>query len=280
MRHAANRIAVPPQPASFLPLADQERLRRNAPLRDRHIGRRAFVLGTGPSLALQNLAPLGGELTFATNAFFSHPVLSQWRPTYYCAIDPACFDGSEASNNYLRAIRDAGQGSTFFVPLYYHAPFPSVSLVEVEGLLPASRTHYLALGGDLELGRTTDLDLTQLLPPFLTVVQAAVAVAIYMGCEDIYLMGLDHDWVARPAENTHFYSPAEYTVAEVRDVAILKATFRLARQLDVMTQQWRGYALLDQVARATRSRIWNATAGGFLDVFPRVDYAGLVASRT
>src|SRR4051794_30859438 len=44
-------------------------LKRNEIFRNRHKGKSCFVLGNGPSLKNQDLAPLVNELTFVTNTF-------------------------------------------------------------------------------------------------------------------------------------------------------------------------------------------------------------------
>ena len=42
---------------------------------------------------------------------------------------------------------------------------------------------------------------------------------------------------------------------------------------------WEGYEVLNELARRKGITILNATNGGFLDVFDRVDYRELIASR-
>ena len=44
-------------------------LPRNAAFRDCHKGQRCFVIGNGPSLKQQDLAPLAQEITLVTNNF-------------------------------------------------------------------------------------------------------------------------------------------------------------------------------------------------------------------
>src|SRR5882672_2735030 len=81
--------------------ADRILLRENEKLRDRHAGRRCFIIGNGPSLRAQDLTPLSGEVTFVMNAFWKHPILDLWQPTYFCFADSVCFDGSEAVKQFF-----------------------------------------------------------------------------------------------------------------------------------------------------------------------------------
>jgi hypothetical protein len=245
-------------------------------LQGRHSGRRCFVIGNGPSLAAQDISWLSDEITFATNAFQLHPILERWQPTYYCIIDPVCFDRSPAADDYLRVIRSRAMLSTFFVPLYFYKPLPTPALVLDDLLLPPDRTHFVALGGDISLTPVTELDPARLLPPLLNVAQVCLALAIYMGCSPVYLLGMDHDWLARPGAKLHFYE--ERTDLEIRVLPTnpLLSDYRL--HVSAIQRVWRGYELLADAACQRGVCILNATKGGALDVFPRVDFEALAHS--
>ena len=49
------------------------RITANRALKDRHVGKRCFVIGNGPSLARTDLAPLANEYTIGANSFYRHP---------------------------------------------------------------------------------------------------------------------------------------------------------------------------------------------------------------
>jgi hypothetical protein len=57
--------------------AERDLLNQNEKLRNCHRGQRCFVIGNGPSLTKQDLAPLDGEITFVMNAFWKHPILDK-----------------------------------------------------------------------------------------------------------------------------------------------------------------------------------------------------------
>ena len=67
-------------------------LERNEVFRNRHQGQRCFVIGNGPSLKTQDLAPLANEITLVTNTFHIHPLVGDnWQPSYYFLSDPQYF---------------------------------------------------------------------------------------------------------------------------------------------------------------------------------------------
>lgn len=58
-----------------------------ADLRGVHSGKRAFIVGNGPSLQLNDLECLTGEVTFASNKIYLAFDSVDWRPDYYTVCD-------------------------------------------------------------------------------------------------------------------------------------------------------------------------------------------------
>lgn len=56
-------------------------------LLNKHRGRRAFLVGNGPSLRISDLDRLKHEITFASNRIFLAFDQTEWRPTYYTICD-------------------------------------------------------------------------------------------------------------------------------------------------------------------------------------------------
>jgi hypothetical protein len=56
-------------------------------LQNIHSGRRAFIIGNGPSLRLADLDRLRGEITYASNKIYLAYDETDWRPTYYTVCD-------------------------------------------------------------------------------------------------------------------------------------------------------------------------------------------------
>jgi len=243
----------------------------NAELRGRHAGRRCFVIGNGPSLARQDLAPLEGELTFAVNGFWKHPIVERWNPTYYCLADPAFFDGSEPNRRFFAELRARCPSSMVFVPLDAHR------VIVEQDLLPASHVRYVAFSGQLRDGLRRPPDLTRAVPAVINVPLLAMLVAMYAGCSPIYLMGLDHDWLAHRGQFGHFFAGA--TIENHHTAALLDLSSRKYKWLmEGQLQLWNSYEALGPMAERMGTRILNATDGGFLDVFDRVRYEDVVAA--
>jgi hypothetical protein len=239
-------------------------LARNEIFRGRHSGRPGFVLGNGPSINEQDLRPLAQEVTFVTNAFCRHPIVEEWQPSYYFLTDPVYYDGSDARRDDFTGIKERVPASTYFVP------YKAREYVERESLLPLERTYYVALAGNLAHDPPWKPDFTLVQPDVRTVVQLAIIGAMFMGCSPIYLLGLDHDWLAHAHTHYTFYTGQE---AEQHD-------WKYGDLMEAVLIMWRGYESIRRVAAAEGISILNATRGGFLDVFERAEYESVIRAGT
>lgn len=263
----ANRLPVRNLPTN----AQREVLKLNEIYRNKHRGQRCFVIGTGPSLNTQDLDPLGTELTFVMNAFWQHPIADKWQPTYYLLSDSVYFDGSEHSVGFMRSMNQRISTSTFFAPLHFKE-----KILELQ-LLPADRTSWLGFGSEFHEAGTLveEIDLTSLVPNPRSVSQLCIMAALYMGCSPIYLLGLDHDWLAHMGQNRHFYKGHAGFEGHPKHRPVL-ADWGYRANMESQLILWSGYEKLRDLADRKGSQILNATNGGFLDVFERANYEELI----
>ena len=239
-------------------------LKRNARLRGLHRGERAFVFGNGPSLKNQLLHPLAGEITFVGNSFWRHPVLDDpcWNPTYYCFVDRRFFDGAEITDQFFANLRERCTHTKFIVRTRL------MDVVRERKLIDEASAIEIATGG-----RMTDLgldaiDLTQMLPAVESVLLVELMAAIYMGCSPIYLLGADHDWLATFGEDRHFHEGKTIAHATHTSVSPVHSSYRA--MLEFCWRLWRNHELVRDIAIQENIEIYNATAGGALDVYPRM----------
>ena len=249
---------------------DKELLNRNHIFKKKHIGRYCFVIGNGPSLKKQDLSFLSNEITIVMSAFWKHPIVEKWQPTYYCFADPLFFDGSIAMEKFFLNLKQKIHSSKFLVPIYAR------NIIENQKLLPEDQTYYAAFRGNLGGNLKYNIDLTESIPGVQSVSQLAIMWSLYMGCSPIYLIGLDHDWLSHRGMDAHFYrgttidnySKAEGDLSKIYYKDDLKAVLEL----------WKGYETILRIAANKNISIINATEGGFLDVFERREYKSIFIS--
>lgn len=252
-------------------------LQKNIIFKDKHKGKRCFIIGNGPSLQKQDLSLLKREVTFVTNAFWRHPILGKsWQPTYYCLADPLYFkknasnvDGCKTLKEFYGRMNEKINNSTFFISLL------GFDLIQKNNFIRKSKLHYLWLNDVYSNSEKYEIDLASAVPAVQSVVQMAIEAAIYMSCNPIYLLGVDHDWLKTPnISNGHFYKE-ETDNNSISSISLRSPKSYYKNELEANIRLWQKYEKLLDLADKKGIKIYNATEGGFLDVFPRVKYKSL-----
>lgn len=223
--------------------------------KDIHRAERCFIVGNGPSLNSMNLAPLQGEITFGMNRIYLGFERFGFRPTYYTVEDVFVAEDNSAEINAL-------SGMVKFLPL--------------------DLAHCLA--DDAE---TCWVDFQRLYKPYpqfsedaaekiywgSTVTYLAIQLAYYMGCDPIYLIGVDFDYkVPQHAEGQEEITSREEDVNHFHPAYFGPGKRWHNPRLDRVLPS---YELAYEFLSARKRRILNATLGGKLEAFPRVDYTSL-----
>jgi hypothetical protein len=247
---------------SLLTPSERKILLRNLQFKDKHKGKRAFVLVSGPSLKQQDISRLSSEITFVVSGFYRHEVVRTWQPTYYCIIDKLFFNGSDTSRKFFEQMNEVIKRSTFFLPLYR-----GYKSNQKFRLLAEEKTFYVATAG--LPGPSIEMD--GVIQTFASVSAFALAQAIYMGCSPIYLLGYDHDHLAERGVDRHFYSGGTMAGA-AGNSRPLAEKYSYDQEMTAYLLLWRNYRSLKRAAHRKGIKIYNATHGGYLDVFERWAY--------
>ncbi|OPX96505.1 MAG: hypothetical protein A4E59_01156 [Syntrophorhabdus sp. PtaB.Bin027] len=246
---------------------ERKLLTKNSTFENCHKGKRCFIIGNGPSISSQNLELLQNEITFVMNGFWKHPIIEKWHPKYFLLADPVYFDGSETMNDFFLNLRQKINRSEFFIPL------SGRDIVEKNYLLPKERINYVQFFGSLSQVAIKKIDLTKIVPGVQSVSQFAILTAIYMGCNPIYLIGLDHDWLSHRGIDKHFYQGKTIENHSIAHGELGRISYK--NDVIAVLKLWEGYEVIKHHSEKKRIKIFNATNGGFLDVFPRVRYESL-----
>lgn len=226
-------------------------------LKDTKKGKRCFILGNGPSLTVEDLDKLKREDTFAFNRIFFMFDKTDWRPTYYMCVDVGVLGMN------LPAIKELD--------------LPTIILSDIARDSAGEKqenVHYLYDYSRFKLNRW-GFD-----PPYIsedvsnhfclcfTVTYDAIQLAIYMGYSEIYLLGVDHNYsvkadakgrITRDESIKDYFEGLEKTAITAMNYEATTAAFEAARRY------------CDEHGITIR----NATRGGKLEAFERVDFDSL-----
>ncbi|MEO0618635.1 MAG: 6-hydroxymethylpterin diphosphokinase MptE-like protein [Pseudomonadota bacterium] len=242
-------------------------LESNARFADRHSGETCIILGTGPSLKSVDISQFAHVPLFTVNQGFLFCEARGIRPDYAVVVDEMYF-----TPNFVPFMRDllsfcAARDTLLFANVSGHAAMTTLEAaksVDLAWLHPIMRSRLWETHG-----RPVPIELTAAQPGYESVIHAAIVVALYMGFSRIVLIGCDMDYHVRPHEvYRHAYDDSPY-IADNRPVAELFEE----GQVDLMARalcEYRAFAALGRLAHGRGQEIINASAGGYLDVYPRV----------
>lgn len=231
-------------------------LRRIKGLRGRYAGRRCVVMGNGPSLLQVDLNLFADEVTIVSNGHFLIWDTLAYRPTFLTVEDPLV---AEDRADELAQITDVTK--VFPFDLKHVLPPADDSTLYVN--FPRSYRRFPRFSWNaakrIYWGGTVSFMNLQL--------------AVHLGCNPVILVGFDHNYTV-PVERTHG-DVITSTTADVNHIHpdYFGPGFRWHDpRLDRMEEAYRC------ARRALDERgvdVFNATAGGKLEVFERVPLSEL-----
>ncbi len=231
------------------------------PLRNKHSGQSCFVIGTGPSLKVEDLEIISrnGIVTFAPNRIYEICEKYDWHPTYYICQD----------HNIIRTFKDRIAGikaNLSFLPVEYRDIFKESHyrffVLHEREFYPGSACFSKDASREIAQG--------------YTVTYAAIQFAAYMGFKNIYLLGIDHNYqLTRDAKGHPVRSSAKadnYTAGMTDYVN--------NQNLPRIEESTIAYETAEQIGKKMGFSIVNTTRGGKLEAFRRMDFEQAICEIT
>jgi len=238
--------------------------------KDRHAGRRAFVIGNGPSLKIADLDRLKGEITFACNKVYLAFVQTDWRPTYYSVSDElvahnnreviAGLQLTKILSDCVRPYFNFEDASVWIRELPVRGSFKSSDDYDDDGTMSHPFSDNLLVG--FYGGGTVTYQMLQL--------------AYYMGITEVVMIGIDFS----------FQTPKEVTksgILAAKHDAALKSEgevnhfhpdYRKPGELwgiPILALQLRSYRAALKHFQAAGRTVVNASRQTKLEVFPHAN---------
>ncbi|MFN3259437.1 MAG: hypothetical protein ACE37J_02650, partial [Pikeienuella sp.] len=284
---SANQPAARPEPPRMVHLEKRRQLRaaylaspeyrRIADMRDRHRGRRAFIIGNGPSIRNQDLTLLRDEVTFVTNWFVNHEQFEDISPTYMCVSSHEMFGGwgnakPELNGEWARKMQDrGGKVHKFF-------SFAFADYLREAAIFPESQTDFLLFDRPKEQvdeAEDINLDLSRpMMDGYTGVITFCLPLAHHFGLKEIYLIGCDCDYDIKPDsdEKAYFYDYKQHASSTTKTESLLRVW---ADDGPV----FRSYEIARKRFAADGVSIVNATDGGRLNTFPRLSFEHVLGMK-
>ena len=226
----------------------------------RYMGQRCFIVANGPSLQVEdlNLLQQRGEITFGMNRIYKLFDQTDWRPTFYVCEDELIAQSQQREINAIEA-------KAKFIPIelkWWHR-------VNIDNAC------YFHLNYDEQKRYpfSFSTDIAHQLDCRGTVTFSCMQLAAYMGFSEIYLLGVDHNYrvtidingntVTDPDQKDYFCEGYDDDIKE--------------KVVHDMGNNTRAYMDAKMYCDSTygETTIINATRGGKLEVFQRVNFDSL-----
>lgn len=224
-------------------------------LKDLHAGKRAFIVCNGPSLKVADLELLyrREEITFACNKIDKIFPQTNWRPTYYAVLDETY------QYSLLTTMNVVPAEVKFFRKESYVTTRKAVG----------DKVFLNAIGGRelLENGKFSE-DASKCIYTIATTTYSLMQLAVYMGIREIYIIGCDNSYgleikpdgtIVDTGRNSYFVGSKESEQKTAASTWEMNIAYEYARKY----------------ADEHNIRIYNATRGGYLEAFERVEFDGL-----
>ncbi len=236
--------------------------------RDIFHGESCFVVGSGPSLRLTDLEKIGekGFRSFVCNFFHQCYDKTDFRPNYHVTIDKVLLRQVAEDRNALAQILSSCE---YMFVRQDSAMFNLRDEPEMDNMI------YLKCAYPKTLDRLEfSSDCSKYVCTGINVGFVMLQLAVFMGFQKIYLIGMDHtaSRIQNPDGTVEEHS-------EIVDHAGIFGDYGKFSELWEPTPLYmttRGYEAAKLYADTHGIEIYNATRGGQLEVFPRVDFDELM----
>ncbi|KOR31965.1 hypothetical protein TI05_10280 [Achromatium sp. WMS3] len=220
--------------------------------KDKYKGQKAVILCNGPSLLKSDLSLLDDIFTFGLNKINLLFDKSDFRPSCVVAVNPFVIEQNEIFFN------------TTNIPLFLDS-FGIKHIKRRKNIIFLPSAHLPRFARDCSISINQGA----------TVTYAALELAFHMGFKEVALIGADHNFATKgPANKT--------VVSGEKDESHFDPNYfagGVKWQLPDLFQSEVSYMMAKQVYEAFDRKVFNATEGGCLEVFPRVPLAEFVSEK-
>ena len=252
--------------------------------KNRFAGRRCFIMGNGPSLNEMDLSRLDGEVVFACNAVHLLFDRIAWRPDFYVSVDSRTTVDRAAE---IAAMLAQTPSMTAFFPATLQLHDGSAQMLDTRRLVGVHDNAWFfneVTNSDVDLPHSMfSLDASERVVMPYTVAITMMQLAAYMGFSEINLIGCDTRYIVPASVSQSGPTAGDGTGLLLTSTAdddpnhFDPRYFGKGRrwhnpQVGRMIEHYEhARAALDTVG----VKVFNATVGGDLDVFPRVSFDAL-----
>ena len=218
--------------------------------RDSNQGQRCFIIGNGPSLRQTDLSLLKGEITFGLNRIYLlFPELG-FKTTYLVSVNDLVL---EQCSEEIKALE-----------------MPKFTTWRARKRL-SNDPGNIFIDTDYTGPENFSGDASGRLFEGFTVTYVALQLAYFMGFKEVILVGVDHNFITQGPANAAVVSNGD----DPNHFSLSYFGKGFKWQLPDLEGSERAYRLANAAYIAAGRKVFDATVGGRLTVFPKIAYKSL-----
>lgn len=236
-----------------------------------HQDEKIFIIGNSPSVKDTDLKRISHAKKMVVSNFYLHEDYDIIEPEYYCFAQFTYTNifNEDTAKRWLDDIGSHSGNPQFFFNI------SEKKLIDQCSSLKEKKINYMCLDA-INLDYYDEIDITSKMLSGQSVIIDCIQLAIYMGFKYIYLVGVEHSEIVTGQYN-YFYNRIQSVIGNKDTYASNKGKVvsKFSKQLYTRNYLWKQYEKLKEIAEHNGVKIYNATKGGLLDVFERVNYDSL-----
>lgn len=213
---------------------------------------RCFIVGSGPSLTLEQLEQIKNEISFGSNRIYKMFDKTSWKPKYYVIQD--------AYDPTPRYVYENLNVENLFVSDYYW---------RANGM---NNNNAICFNTVRSLKQTNNIpfsnDVSKKVYTASTVTYTMIQLAAYFGFNEIYLIGMDHTYANETDDKGRIISKNNVQSHAFKDEKPNEVVANISYMEDA-------YKSARKYCEENNIKIYNATIGGKLEIFKRINFWAL-----
>ena len=249
-------------------------------LRNIHQNKRIIIIGTGPSIKYQDLTFLKDDIVIALNEFYLHPEIDVIKPKYFLYTG---YNIHKDTVNFNVAVKWYKEFEKCILKNKGTAllPISDFDFLKENQLMQNDLLKKYFFNYTINIKKIERYDFEYDVLSFYGDNSAinAIGLSIYMGAKEIYLLGLDHDWILtyKNKKQNHFYKDEESLIYKDHSQNFKRVT--LLDNLINYCRIFEQYTAIEKYSKMKKINIYNMTDGGMLDVFRLKNYSKFIKDK-
>jgi hypothetical protein len=261
---------------------------KNSQIININAGKRCFILGTAPSIQDINLEYLKNESVIFINSFYNHSefdkLFNNVPEGKYFVVPP--IHKSLDENDWVKLLQDleakVNPNITLFLGLDNYKKSLRY-LIKERHLLKDFNIHYYYAGIQTNLGyykfRSRHIDISKPVWTASTGSVYALIVAISLGFQDIYLLGIDHSYLFSEEPGTFRFYDSLNSKNEDKEIRENIKLQDKSQNTIILKGTWEAFEQYRLLLKNSGRNIVNLSPTGIVDVFERKSISDIFQTK-